>query len=322
MMNVTIRQLRAFVLVVQLKSFTKAAAQLHLTQSALSLLIRQLEENLEVQLIERSTRRLEPTALGLELMASAERLLDDFDAAISNVAELGAKQRGKITITAPYILATAVLAPTVGAFKARHPSISIVLRDSLPEEVVAQVRNGAADLAVGSFRGPEPGLRCTHLFDEPLVAVYPRDHPIGELPRLRWRDLASMPVILLSYQSLLRHLADEGFARAGFSIKPAYELAYAGTAIALVKAGLGVAILPKSVEVLIDTTVGLKQIEDPKIRRAVAVITREGKTFSPAAETFIEALLRSVKLSKVQASRSQAERQDYLPSKRSQRPDG
>ncbi|TCR63691.1 LysR family transcriptional regulator [Bosea sp. BK604] len=294
-MNVTIRQLRAFALVVQLKSFTKAAAQLHLTQSALSLLIRQLEENLEVQLIERSTRRLEPTALGLELMASAERLLDDFDAAIANVAELGAKQRGKVTITAPYILATAFLAPVVGAFKARHPGISVVLRDSLPEEVVAQVRNGAADLAVASYQGPEAGLRCTPIFEEPLVAVYPKAHALNELPRVCWRDLVDLPVILLSRQSLLRHLADEGFVRAGFAIKPAYELAYAGTAIALVKAGCGVAILPRSVEVLVDAAVSFSEIEGPEIRRDVAVITRDGKTFSPAAEIFIEALLDHAK---------------------------
>src|SRR6478609_5097266 len=108
-MNVTIRQLRAFVLVVELKSFTKASERLRLTQSALSLLIRQLEDNLQVQLVERSTRRVEPTAIGLELLRSAERLLEDFDSTVSNVAELGAKQRGRIVIAAPYILATTFL---------------------------------------------------------------------------------------------------------------------------------------------------------------------------------------------------------------------
>lgn len=295
-MNVTIRQLRAFALVIQLKSFTKAAGRLHITQSALSLLIRQLEENLQVQLIERSTRRVEPTAIGFELMSSAERLLDDFDAAIENVADLGAKQRGKIVIAAPYILATTVLAPVVGQFKLSHPSITVVLRDSLPDEVVAQVRSGAADIAVASFPQPEPGLIWTELFEEPLVAVYPVGHPLGALPRVCWRDLVGYPTILLSRNSLLRHLADAGFSQAGFAIEPAYELAYAGTAIALVKAGLGVAILPRSVQRLIDPGVALRTVEEPEIRRRVAVVTRDGKTFSPAAELFIEALLGSMKL--------------------------
>src|SRR6266508_1445279 len=105
-MNVTVRQLRAFVFVTQLKSFTKAAERLHLTQSALSLLIRQLEDNLQVQL----------TAAGLELMGSAERLLDDLDAMLANVAELGAKQRGKVVIAAPFILATTFLVEVIAEF--------------------------------------------------------------------------------------------------------------------------------------------------------------------------------------------------------------
>lgn len=290
----TIRQLRAFAYVVELRSFTKAAERLHLTQSALSLLVRQLEENLQVQLIERSTRRVEPTAIGIELLSSAERLLDDFDAAIENVADLGAKQRGKVVIAAPYILATTVLAPVVGAFKASHPSVTVVVRDSLPDEVVAQVRGGAADIAVASFPQPEPGLRWTELFEEPLVAVYPRGHPLSDVASICWADLVSYPTILLSRNSLLRHLADAGFNQAGFTIQPAYELAYAGTAIALVKAGLGVAILPKSVERLIDPSVVLRIVDAPVIKRRVAVVTRDGKTFSPAADMFLNALIRTM----------------------------
>jgi DNA-binding transcriptional LysR family regulator len=292
-MNVTVRQLRAFALVVQLKSFTKAAERLHLTQSALSLLIRQLEDNLQVQLIERSTRRLEPTAIGLELLSSAERLLDDFDAALANVAELGAKQRGKITIAAPYILATTFLAEVMAEFKKRYPSITVQLKDSLPEEVLTQVRSGGADLAVGSFRESEPGLQWTPLFQEPLVAVYPSGHPIARLPDICWSDLAGLPIILLNRQSIFRHLAEEGFSRAGLALQPAYEVAYAGTALALVRVGLGVAVLPQCVAVLTEPAVNLRRIGNPEILRSVSVITRAGRSLSPAASAFIEILRQS-----------------------------
>lgn len=292
-MNVTIRQLRAFVLVVQSKSFTKAAERLHLTQSALSLLIRQLEDNLQVQVIERSTRRLEPTAIGLELLSSAERLLEDFDAALANVAELGAKQRGKITIAAPYILATTFLAGVMAEFKQRYPSVSVQLKDSLPEEVLTQVRSGGADLAVGSFRESEPGLQWTPLFQEPLVAVYPSGHPIADLSEICWSDLAGLPMILLDRQSIFRHLADEGFSRAGFSLQPAYEVAYAGTALALVRVGLGVAVLPQCVEVLTEPAIGFRRIGNPEILRSVSVITRAGRSLSPAASAFVDILRQS-----------------------------
>lgn len=292
-MNVTIRQLRAFVLVIQLKSFTKAAERLHLTQSALSLLVRQLEDNLQVQLIERSTRRIEPTAMGLELMSSAERLLDDFDSAIANVLDLGAKQRGKIVIAAPYILAATFLVKVIAEFKARYPTISIQLKDSLPEEVLTQVRSGGADLAIGSFRESEPGLEWEPLFQEPLVAVFPRDHPIAKLPQLCWSDLGGLPVVSLNRESIFRHLAEEGFSQAGLSLKPAYEVAYAGTALALVRVGLGIAVLPECVDVLADSAIGFRRLEHPQILRSVSVITRSGRSLSPAAKAFVEMLRTS-----------------------------
>ncbi|WP_338691158.1 LysR family transcriptional regulator [Bradyrhizobium sp. 26S5] len=295
-MNVTVRQLRAFVFVTQLKSFTKAAERLHLTQSALSLLIRQLEDNLQVQLIERSTRKVELTAAGLELMSGAERLLDDLDTALANVAELGAKQRGKVVIAAPYILATTFLVEVIAEFKTRFPTISVHLKDSLPEQVLMQVRSGGADLGIGSFREWEPGLQWKPLFQEPLVAVFPRDHPIGELAQLNWGDLAGLPVISLNRDSIFRDLAEDGFSQAGFSLSPAYEVAYAGTALALVRVGLGIAILPQCVGVLIDSSIAVRPLENPQIMRSVAVITRDGRSLSPAAEAFVDILRKSVKV--------------------------
>ena len=292
-MNVTIRQLRAFVLVVELKSFTKASERLRLTQSALSLLIRQLEDNLQVQLVERSTRRVEPTAIGLELLRSAERLLEDFDSTVSNVAELGAKQRGRIVIAAPYILATTFLVDVIAEFKQRYPTITVQLRDSLPEEVLAQVRSGSADLAVGSFRDTEPELQWTPLFQEPLVAVYPSGHAIAERDTISWGDLGSLPVIVLNHRSIFRHLAEEGLSRAGVALKPAYEVAYAGTALAMVRAGLGVAVLPQCVATLTETAVSLKRIANPEILRSVSIITRAGRSLSPAASAFVEILSQS-----------------------------
>lgn len=292
-MNVTVRQLRAFVFVTQLKSFTKAAERLHLTQSALSLLIRQLEDNLQVQLIERSTRKVELTAAGLELMSSAERLLDDLDATLANVAELGAKQRGKVVIAAPYILATTFLVEVIAEFKTRFPTIAVHLRDSLPEQVLMQVRSGGSDLGIGSFREWEPGLQWKPLFQEPLVAVFPRDHPIGELAHLNWSDLVGLPVISLNRNSIFRDLTEDGFSQAGHSLVPAYEVAYAGTALALVRVGLGIAILPECVGVLIDPSIGVRPLENPQIMRTVAVITRDGRSLSPAAEAFVDLLRKS-----------------------------
>ena len=249
-MNVTVRQLRAFVFVAQLKNFTKAAERLYLTQSALSLLIRQLEDNLQVQLVERSTRKVELTAAGLELMGSAERLLDDLDATLANVAELGAKQRGNVVVAAPYILATTFLVEVIAEFRARYPTISVHLKDLLPEQVLMQVRSGGADLGIGSFREREPGLQwiaVSGAAGDGLSARPPdRETTAAQLERSR-RSAGDS----LNRDSIFRDLTEDGFSQAGLTLTPAYEVAYAGTALALVRAGLGIAILPQCVGILL-----------------------------------------------------------------------
>ena len=118
----------------------------------------------------------------------------------------------------------------------------------------------------------------------------------GTLPRLNWSDLAGLPVISLNRDSIFRDLTEDGFSQAGLTLTPAYEVAYAGTALALVRAGLGIAILPQCVGILTDPTISLRPLENPQILRSVAVITRNGRSLSPAAEAFADMLRKSVKL--------------------------
>jgi DNA-binding transcriptional LysR family regulator len=187
----------------------------------------------------------------------------------------------------------------IAEFKARYPTVSVHLKDSLPEQVLMQVRSGGADLGIGSFREGEPGLQWNPLFQEPLVAVYPRGHPIGELAQLNWSDLAGLPVISLNRDSIFRDLAEDGFSQAGLTLTPAYEVAYAGTVLALVRVGLGIAILPQCVGVLTDPSISLRPLENPQILRSVSVITRNGRSLSPAAEAFVDMLRKFVKVGPV-----------------------
>ena len=112
-MNLTLRQLRAFVLVARSGSFTRAAKSMHLTQSALSQLIRELEGALNTRLVDRTTRSVSLTVPGKEFVASAQRILDDLEQAIGNVDKLVAKQRGRVVIASPVVLASNLLPPIV-----------------------------------------------------------------------------------------------------------------------------------------------------------------------------------------------------------------
>src|SRR5437773_10815346 len=158
-MNVTLRQLRAFILVGRLGSFTRAAQAMHLTQSALSLLVRELESAMNTRLLDRTTRNVSLTTAGKEFFDSTQRVLADLEHAIGNVDKLVAKERGRVVIAAPLVLSSTLLPPILAGFRAAYPGIELVLNDSLPSQVLPQVKTGTADLGIGTFSRTEEGLQ-------------------------------------------------------------------------------------------------------------------------------------------------------------------
>lgn len=292
-MNVTLRQLRAFVLVGRLGSFTKAAQALHVTQSALSLLIRELESVIGTRLFDRTTRNVSLTSAGGEFFASTRRMLDDLEHAIGNVDKLIAKERGRVVIAAPLVLSSTLLPPIVAAFRTEFPGIELVLNDSLPGEVLPQVKTGTADLGIGTFSGSEEGLQRVFLFKEALVAVFPASHAFASAIRLTWRDLAKVPILALRRGSVFRDLAERGAAAAGAVLNPAFEADYVGSLMGLADAGLGVAIVPGYATALADPSrLRWRRLEKPVVEREVLMVHRVGPALSPAAEAFSAFVLR------------------------------
>jgi DNA-binding transcriptional LysR family regulator len=290
-MNITLRQLRAFVLVAQLSSFTRAAQAMHVTQSALSLLVRELEAAMDMRLVDRTTRSISLTAAGSEFFASAQRVLADLEHAIDNVDQLVAKERGRVVIAAPLVLSSTFLPRILAGFRAVYPRIQLVLHDCLPTQVLPQVSAGLADLGIGSFRRAEKDLQRVLLFKEALVAVFPAAHPFGSIGRLTWRQLARGPVLALRQGSIFRDLTESGFSSAGLALEPAFEADYAGSLIGLVDAGLGVAVLPAMATTLTDTSrIRWKRLEDPVVEREVLMVHRTGTSLSPAARAFADFL--------------------------------
>ena len=293
-MNLTIRQLRAFVLVVQEGSFTGAGQAMHLTQSAVSLLVRDLEQALGSRLIDRTTRSITVTAIGQEFFASAQRILDDLEHAVGNVDKLVSKQRGRVVVAAPLVLSSTFLPPILATFRSLHPGVDVLVVDSLTDQVLPNVRSGAADLGIGTFRKTEADLVSALLFREPLVAVFPKRHAFGRAARLTWQDLRGSPLLTLRRGSVFRELTQAGLVAAELPLEPAFEATYSGTLIGLVKAGLGVAVVPAHAIALVDkTSVGWKRLEKPAIEREVLMVHRAGISLSPAAQAFAEHLLKA-----------------------------
>lgn len=268
---------------------------MHLTQSAISLLVRELETGLNARLIDRTTRNVQVTEVGKEFFAGAERILGDLEHLVTNVGQLVAKQRGRVVLTAPLILSSTFLPNIIAEFKKQYPGIELVLKDSLPDQVLPQVITTAADIGIGTFHQEEHGLHAELLFKDSLVAVFPAAHPFSEAARLTWSDLDGMPILTLPRDSIFRELTEQGFRAVGLVLDPAFEAAYVGTLIGLVRAGLGIAIVPGSATAVTDSlNIRWKQLEAPVVEREVMIIHRGRGSISPATQAFADFIAQGV----------------------------
>ena len=297
-MNITLRQMRAFVEVVRSGGFTAAAPKLHLTQSATSLLVRELESQLGLQLVDRSTRKLSLTEAGREFLLSAERILADVDQAIAETQELVLKRRGRITIATTPLLAASFLPDTIAQFQLTHPAISVKVADLPSEQIVRRVLSGDVDFGFGAFVDAEPQLDRVPLLTHRLGVIVPSTWALAKRKRdLKWADLEGQPMIAMVHASGLRALIDLPLHQAGVPVKPRYEVAFLGTAVGLAEAGLGVTIVPSYVGMLLKSRrVRFRTLYSPVVHRNIDLISRVGRSLSPGAAAFRDCLAARCKV--------------------------
>lgn len=293
-MNITLRQLQAFCTVARLGSFTKAASALHTTQPALSVQIGQLEGALGLRLFDRTTRAVAITSVGRELLPRAERTLAELAGMVESATGLGSKSIGRVVVAALPSVASSLLPEAIAKFGAQFPGIQVTLRDALAGEIIELVRTDQVDFGISGDAPMEAGLELAVLGSDEMVAVTPDGHPLGELRRVTLEALTDFPLILMSRNSSVRRLVDDAFAQKGRLPTPFQEPAYLATAIAMVRAGLGVALLPSSASEL-RAAVDLKchHIANRGMSRQIGILTKRGQTPSPAADEF-ERFLRAL----------------------------
>ena len=296
-MTVTLRQMQAFAEVARLGSFTKAAAELHLTQSATSALVKELEAKLGLLLLDRTTRSVVLTRAGEEFRGRAERILTDVANAVADSRDLADKRRGQVTIAASPLASATFLPGAIAAFTSIHPYVSVELHDMLTDGIIEQVRNGIAELGIGTFQKSGTEGELVTLFEDHLGVVMSVTHPLAGKRRLRWKDVADQPRIALSQSSAFRPLVDNAFASLGIvPARPRFEVGYMGTAVALVEAGLGISILPERAASLARSkTTCWRPLGHPAVTHPSTLITRAGRSLSPGARAFAEFLAAFIK---------------------------
>jgi DNA-binding transcriptional LysR family regulator len=242
-MNVTLRQLKAFLLTARYQSFSRAAEQLSITQSGMSGLIRELEDQLGFRLLERTTRRVALTVSGQQFLPSAERSLLDLEEA-AKIGRLASVSNRRLTIGATPLIAGNLLPAMIGEYANRDSGVELVLRDGDHSELIAAVESGEVDMAIGCFLHPLAGMRHVSLYRFSLMLVQPKAEAmeLGRAPR--WRDLARLRLLGGPRESPIQQLVDRQLRHLRRRDAPRMQLNYFETQIAMVEAGAGSAVLP------------------------------------------------------------------------------
>ena len=242
-MDISTRQLRAFIALAEQRSFTRAAALSHLSQPAFSALIRSLEEALHQRLFDRSTRHVELTTEGRAFEVSARRVLAEFDAALAGAADFAAKRRGRVAIALLPSLAAGWLPSVLAEYRARFPAIELEVADVLSEGCIERVKNGQADMAIAAIRADTPELRADLFCSDRFHLVCPTGHPLAKakVPP-KPKDLLPYPFIHLSRTSSVRQYLDA--ALRPLQLNAVMEVEQLATVSGMIRAGLGLSIVP------------------------------------------------------------------------------
>ncbi|HSV60417.1 MAG TPA: LysR family transcriptional regulator [Variovorax sp.] len=289
-MNLTLRQLRAFIAVADCASFTEAARQLHLTQAAMSVLVRELEGELGVRLLDRNTRRVELSEAGRDLYPFSQRMLRELEEAVHSVGELRDKKKGLLRVAAPQMMACTLMPQVIAAYRQRYPDVEVQLADTVPEQMHERVLSAQVELAIGPDGAAPPELARRPLLRDRHHFICQPQHPLARKKQLRWRDLAGLPFIAPTHD-FMRRLEPE-LAAAGLSlplVQPVHQVSYMSTALGLVSAGLGVTACPSYAAPMVQGHgLVMRPLIDPVFYREVCIYSAAARSLSPAAQSFVE----------------------------------
>lgn len=267
-----IRQLTCFVAVAEERHFGRAAERLHMAQPALSLLIRQLEENLGARLLDRTTRRVDLTPAGQELLDRGRRVLHDLELLEADVRREGDSSAGVLRLGFAGAAAYDVVPELARAVRAGLPGVTLSLRGELPSPALESgLRDGSLDAALLHPPVASPGIRHRVVGREPLVVALPVDAPLTARPSVGVGALEGLPVVAHPPGSPLHRAAQELFLAAGLPLRIGQVAQDTASMLSLVAAGGGVALVPASVRALQLRGVVYAELEgSPQIDLALA----------------------------------------------------
>ncbi|MCP4319185.1 MAG: LysR family transcriptional regulator [Hyphomicrobiales bacterium] len=280
-----LRHLYAFIAVAREGNFTRAAEHLLLSQSTLTVTIRQLEEQLGVSLFNRTTRQVILTADGENFLKSAEQVVDKFEEAIVSVRQSAAQRGGHVSIAVLPSIAIRLLPEIVQAFHETHPDIRITLRDDNGRGVHRQVLDRDVDFGISNMWHPYPELEFTPLTTDRFGLVCRRDDPLAEMEApLNWAMIDEQRLFVMAGDTGVYKALQESVEFTERFKTPAGEVLAMVTLLEMVRTGLGVTVVPQLARPSEnEPDLVFRRVSNPVLIRRICLIRRHNEALSPGA---------------------------------------
>ncbi|WP_411748716.1 LysR family transcriptional regulator [Serratia marcescens] len=283
-MNYSLKQLRVFVAIARHGSFSRAGEAIGLTQSAVSHSVKELEAEVGVRLLDRTTREVVLTDAGLRLANRVERLLDELQTTLLDVRSFGVQRSGTVRVATSQTISAHLMPQCIAAGEREYPEIRIMLRDQAQQQVLHSVRNAEVDFGIVVDPVQAVDLECEAVLHEPFLLLCRDDHPFAAQQEVRWSALNGCRLVLQDYASGSRPLIDSALRQQGVEAQVVQEIGHPATLFPMVAEGIGISIFPALALPLPEG--GRLRVRRlvPEINRALMLVRRKNRSLTPAAE--------------------------------------
>lgn len=284
----SVRQMLAFITVYKYGHMSAAAEELSLTQPAVTVLIRELELKLNIQLFDRATRTLKPTEAAELILPYIKRALTELTDMQDVIKNFNHLHSGHIRLAVTPNSTQNLLSKILQGFLQQYPDIEIDIIESDPLELMSTLLNEKADICLGLLEKEIPIIQSHHIFKDEIIAIY---HPHFKLKTSLedWHDLSHEKLIVTKRGYGIRHKIEQKFQQINPLTHPkiSKEVSLISTLISLVESGLGVGLVPRS-SVDHKSNILIKKTFEEKIYREISIFHLKEKSLSPVVQAFIE----------------------------------
>jgi len=283
-----IRHLKYFIEVAQRKSFSRAAETLHISQSAISKMVKDLEQELGVFLFNRSSKHIQLTPTGETFLLRAQEVVSSFQTLILEVESEAKLDKGKITIGLPPITGATPFAQLLGEFKKNYPQIGIVLFEYGSKSIELGIQDGSLDIGIICNSKTVDAYHSFALANDPLWVIAHPEHPISKGTGVNLASLCNEQFVIFRQDFSLHHDIVNGCKAAGFQPNIILETSQRELMTQIVAANLGIALLPsKTCNELNPNYINAIPLTDPEIYHKMSIIWKKGRHLSHAAQLWI-----------------------------------